>query len=190
MWSIMLHSNTNGALMKLPAMSLLLLSAASAHAHDVRQQGAHVHGQATVDVALERGTLDLAMQAPGIGLLDFERPPATPQERAALARAKALLKEGAWVTLPTAAQCRLAASSAAAEGFAADPARDAGHHGHAGFSAGLRFQCAHPSALRVLVVRLPALFPGLHEVIVNSTTPAGQGRHVLTADDLRVVLSP
>ena len=41
-----------------------------------------------------------------------------------------------------------------------------------------------------MVVRLPVLFPGLHEVIVNSATARGQNRSVLTADNLRVVLAP
>jgi len=40
------------------------------------------------------------------------------------------------------------------------------------------------------VIRLPALFPGLHEVIVNSATTNGQDRSVLTPDNLRVVLVP
>jgi hypothetical protein len=44
-----------------------------------------VHGQATVDLALDQQTLEFALQAPGIGILDFERPPANAAEQAALA---------------------------------------------------------------------------------------------------------
>ena len=100
--------------MKLPAALFLLLAASAAQAHDVRQLGAHVHGQATIDLALDQGVLELALQAPGIGILDFERPPANAAERASLARATAVLKSGSWVTLPTAAHCRLASSDASA----------------------------------------------------------------------------
>ncbi|MBA0339104.1 DUF2796 domain-containing protein [Stenotrophomonas maltophilia] len=177
--------------MKRSAALFLLLAASAAQAHDVRQLGAHVHGQATVDLALDQQTLEFALQAPGIGILDFERPPANAAEQAALARATALLQSGSWVTLSTAAGCRLIANDARAEGFdAMAAAPPPGQHRHAGFSATLRYQCTKPAGLRAIVVRLPAVFPGLHEVIVNSTTAHGQNRSVLTADNLRVVLAP
>ncbi len=176
--------------MKLPAALFLLLAANAAQAHDVRQHAPHVHGQATVDLALDQGTLEFALQAPGIGILDFERPPADAAEQAALARATAVLKGGSWVTLPTAAGCRLASGKADAEGFDATAAAPPGQHRHAGFSATLQYHCAKPAELRAIVLRLPVLFPGLHEVIVNSATANGQNRSVLTPDNLRVVLAP
>lgn len=177
--------------MKRSAALFLLLAASAAQAHDVRQLGAHVHGQATVDLALDQQTLEFALQAPGIGILDFERPPANAAEQAALARAVALLEDGRWVTLPTAAGCRLSSSDAKAEGFDATATPPpAGQHRHAGFSATLQYHCAKPAELRAIVVRLPALFPGLHEVFVNSATPHGQSRSVLTPGNLRVVLAP
>jgi hypothetical protein len=102
-----------------------------------------------------------------------------------------VLKGGSWVALPTAAGCRLSGNDAKAEGFDATAAAPpSGEHRHAGFSATLRYQCAKPAELRAIVVRLPVLFPGLHEVIVNSATAHGQNRSVLTADNLRVVLGP
>ena len=69
--------------MKRSAALLLLLAAHSANAHDVRHHGAHVHGQADVDLAVDQGTLELALRAPGIGILDVERPPADSREHAA-----------------------------------------------------------------------------------------------------------
>ncbi|WP_295550671.1 DUF2796 domain-containing protein [uncultured Stenotrophomonas sp.] len=177
--------------MKLPAALFLLLAASAAQAHDIRQHAPHVHGQATVDVALDQRTLDVALQAPGIGILDYERPPASSAEQVALARATSLLKGGSWVTLPTAADCRLISSKADAEGFDAPAAApSAGQHLHAGFTATLQYRCTNPAALRAIVMRLPVLFPGLHEVIVNSATANGQNRNVLTPDNLRVVLAP
>ncbi|PSM15443.1 ZrgA family zinc uptake protein [Stenotrophomonas maltophilia] len=177
--------------MKLPAALFLLLAASAAQAHDIRQHAPHVHGQATVDVALDQQTLEFALQAPGIGILDYERPPANTAEQAALDRATTLLKGGSWVTLPTAADCRLASGKADAEGFDATAAvPSAGQHRHAGFTATLQYRCANPAALRAIVMRLPVLFPGLHEVIVNSATANGQNRNVLTPDNLRVVLAP
>lgn len=143
--------------MKLPAVLFLLLAASAAQAHDIRQHAPHVHGQATVEVALDQQTLEFALQAPGIGILDYERPPANAAEQAALARATTVLKGGSWVTLPTAAGCRLATSKADAEGFDATAAAPPpGQHRHAGFSATLQYHCAKPAELRAIVVRLPA----------------------------------
>lgn len=180
--------------MKRSVLLSLMFAAPAVHAHDVRHVGPHVHGQAIVDLALDQGTLELALQAPGIGILDFERAPATASEQAALDAALARLKRADWLTLPTAAQCVPLARNAHAEGFAprhttattASPAQ----HTHAGFTAQLRYQCANPAALRVLVLSLPKAFPNLHEVIVNTATSAGQGSTVLNADNLRVVLGP
>ena len=141
--------------MKLPAALFLLLAANAAQAHDVRQHAPHVHGQATVDLALDQGTLEFALQAPGIGILDFERPPADAAEQAALARATAVLRGGSWVTLPTAAGCRLASGKADADGFDATAAAPPpGQHRHAGFSATLQYHCAKPAELRAIVLRL------------------------------------
>ncbi|MEG0185684.1 MAG: DUF2796 domain-containing protein [Stenotrophomonas sp.] len=180
-----------------PSAILLLLSAVpAAHAHDVRHHDAHVHGQATVDVAVDNGIVELALRAPGIGILDFERPPANDSEQAALQRARAILKGGAWVSLPTAAQCRLQNAVASADGFAATATTataanaEPNPHAHAGFTAALHYRCANPAALRALVIPLPTLFPGLHEVIVNTAAASGQGRSVVTADNLRIPLAP
>ena len=102
-----------------------------------------------------------------------------------------MLRGGSWVTLPTAAGCRLASGKADADGFDATAAAPPpGQHRHAGFSATLQYHCAKPAELRAIVLRLPVLFPGLHEVIVNSATASGQNRSVLTPDNLRVVLAP
>lgn len=170
---------------------LLLTALSAAQAHEVRQLGAHVHGQAHVDMAVDRGAVELELTAPGIGVLDYERPPANDGERVALQRALALLREGRWLTLPSAAQCTPVRADAHADGFQpADKAMSSGAHAHAGFRASLAYQCANPLALRVVVVTLPSLFPGLHEVIVNTATAAGQGRSIVTPDEMRVVLAP
>ena len=93
--------------------------------------------------------------------------------------------------MPTAAQGELDHAEATAEGFApVAVAAQPGQHTHAGFTAALRYHCANPAALRGLALPLPTLFPGLHEVIVNTATSTGQGRSVVTADSLRVPLAP
>ncbi|AWH29353.1 DUF2796 domain-containing protein [Stenotrophomonas sp. YAU14A_MKIMI4_1] len=180
--------------MKYTFAFLLLSALPTAHAHDHRQLGAHVHGQANVDLAVDNGALELTLAAPGMGVLDYERPPTNEAERAALQRALTVLREGRWLTLPSAAQCTCIRADAQAEGFQPQTANTANTgsttHAHAGFTASLAYRCANPAALRVVLVTLPTVFPGLREVIVNTATAAGQGRSIVTPDNLRVVLAP
>ncbi len=162
-----------------------------ASAHAERQHGPHVHGQAELQLAVEGTTVAVALQAPGMGIVDFERAPATAAETTQLKAATALLQSGRWLLLPAAAGCRLQSGSASADGF--EPHADAhsgeggGHH-HAGFQVRLRYNCAQVAGLDHVRVRLAQDFPGLHEVIVAVTTAQGQGRVELQAGQERVEL--
>lgn len=177
--------------MKYTFAFLLLSALPAAHAHDHRQLGAHVHGQANVDLAVDNGALELTLAAPGMGVLDYERPPTNEPERAALQRALTVLRDGRWLTLPSAAQCTRIRADAQAQGFQPQSGTTGSTtHAHAGFTASLAYRCANPAALRVVLVTLPTVFPGLREVIVNTATAAGQGRSIVTPDNLRVVLAP
>lgn len=173
---------------KIPWLCLIFLAPA-AMAHDHRHHDAHVHGEARVDLAVDGAVVELALTAPGIGLLDFERPPANSAEKAALEQALAVLRKGEWALAPSAAGCHREQADAEAEGFAAAAASSAaGEHRHAGFTASLRLRCSQPSALQWLEVRLPGQFPGLQQVIVNALGPHGQRRSVLTVKQQRVEL--
>lgn len=176
--------------MKNAVLLSLMLVAPVAVAHDHRHHDAHVHGQANVDLAVDGPVVELALAAPGIGILDYERPPASAGERAALARAIGILKGGRWVATPAAAGCRIDAAEGAAEGFSASaPAAGSGEHHHAGFTASVRLRCSQPAALGWVDITLPTQFPGLHQVVVNALAPTAQTRSVLSASQQRVELS-
>lgn len=178
--------------MKFPSLLPLglLALAGTATAHDMRHHGAHVHGQATVDVAIDQNLLEVALTAPGIGILDFERPPSNAREREALQRATQILHQGKWLELPAAAACRLEQGQAQAEGFEPAAKNASGGHTHAGFSATLRYQCNAPAALQSMRVTLSNRFPETHEVVVNIATATGQGRQVLSEGRQTVELAP
>ena len=183
--------------MRFAVLLPMLLISTTGLAHAPRHHEAHVHGQAVVDLSLEGAALEIALDAPGIGILDFERAPATAQERAALARAQRILQSADWVRLPPAAGCRIVDASARADGFAtmrshAGEAGQAHHHDHlhTGFKASVRYRCTSVSALRALDIILPRRFTGLHKVVVNTVTPTAQGRAVLDAANVRVELAP
>ena len=169
--------------------SLLVLVASIpliASAHEVRQQGPHVHGQADVQIGVEGSAVEVRLQAPGMGILTFERPPTSDPQAAELKRAISVLDSGKWVEFPQAAGCSLTSHMVQAEGFS--PGAGADHH-HAGFQATLSFRCKDASKLTHLQVGLASQFPNLHQTIVESATPRGQDRVVLQGQQRRVELT-
>jgi len=167
------------------------LLATTASAAEVRQLGPHVHGQANLQVALEGRELAVELASPGIGLLDFEHPPGDMAESGRLGAVMAALRNPQWLRFPVAAQCRLRDADVGAVGYdrAGKDTDGPGQHHHAGFHARYGFACTHPERLDHVQVLLMQRFPGLHRVIVDIATPAGQDREEVDAADPRVSLS-
>lgn len=127
-----------------------------------------------------------------MGILAFERPPATEAETAALKEAVRVLESGNWIAFPASAGCALKANKVTTEGFsAASASHEAGHagHHHAGFEAALQFQCRSTATLDHLQVSLGRHFPGLHETVVETATAQGQDRVELRGPQQRVELA-
>jgi hypothetical protein len=177
-----------------PVPSGVLLGALLAVACPLHAEQAHVHGYATLDVAVDGNTLALRLESPLDSFVGFERAPKNEKERAAVRRmAQALRSEQAF--LPSAAAaCRLkdvALSSPvldpalllpAAQGQPpAQPAAEAGHKGHAEILADYTYECATPAALRGLEVGLFKSFKGLKRLDVQVAAPQGQTSARLTA---------
>lgn len=158
----------------LAAILLALSSAATAAGHD---HGAHVHGEARLEVAVDGKAISLRLESPLANLLGFEHAPNTDRQRA---QAKALLAElrrGDQLFVPTpAAACRLAAAEIEApmlEGQAAGA-------GHGDLDVDYRFECARPEALKGLDVRLFGAYKGLARIDAAVVTAKGQQAYTLT----------
>lgn len=166
-----------------------------ASAHEVRQQGPHVHGQANVQIAVDGNVVEVRLQAPGMGILAFERPPASDAETTELKRSMSVLDGGKWVVFPETASCSMISHEVKAEGFSTPAAAvhdRAGHghgsHHHAGFEAVLQFRCRDVSKLTHVQLELAVQFPNLHQTIVESATALGQDRVELQGQQRRVEL--
>lgn len=201
----------NSASGRHPVLRLAGIGAFVLAAGAFAQEAAHEHGVARLDVAVDGGTLELALEGPGDGFVGFEHAPESAEDRAAFARAEAQLKQGAALfALPAAAGCKLAAAEVAPpaaeaaahhdegrhddEGVQHDEDRDEGahhddeEHAHADWRASWRFDCATPAALDAIEVKLIAAFPQTRELRVQATTAAGQTGATLTADAPRIEL--
>lgn len=147
--------------------------------------GAHVHGIATLDIALDGDRLEAHLEAPGDTVAGFERPPADDTERAVLANAKAVLSAPPrWIAPSPDARCTVAANTLDASGF------DAAAGGHADIDVTLAWQCAAPERLDALDITLFGHFPRLEQVKVNLVLPDRQDSRVLTPGTTHLRLAP
>lgn len=155
------------------------LVACAAHAGP----GAHVHGKAELDVAIDGPQLEIRLSTPLDGLVGFEHAPRNDRQRAAAQAAVERLRKPEHLFTPTpAAGCTPAgvtlASSAlpadvlgtpASTQFAAGP-----DSGHADLDGVFVFRCASPERLQGMDVGLLKAFPGIRQLKVNVAGPRGQ----------------
>ena len=160
-------------MVRVPSVILsALLATAPALAAD---KGAHQHGAATLQVSLDGGALQVALEGPADNILGFEHAPRTDAQKATAAKAEQRLKEpDTLFTTPPAAGCK------------AEPARvemklpPAGSRDtHSEIETAWRWACANPAALAYLDVGLFKAFPRLKQLRAQVVTPRGQSSAVL-----------
>jgi hypothetical protein len=197
---------------------VLLAGIAVAQAHEEgHEHGAHEHGVARLDIAVEGGTVQLDLDSPAVNLVGFEHKPGNAKERAALDKAVSDLKQG--VTLMSftpAAQCsqkRVMVKSGLLEhegeadhghGHDADKGDhheeeaehehddegEAGGDEHADIAVFWEIGCARVDALREIDFRgFFERFPGASRLEVQAVLPGGQTGAELTPSASRLKLS-
>jgi len=174
---------------------LSMSSAGRAADAEHRHHGPHVHGEATLNIGLDGQMLLIGLEAPGMSLLGFERPPRDDAERALYDHVLDVLhRPDSWLTLPPAAACALDSADVTANGFrahgaAADDQEHDAHHEHADFDVTYRFSCHVPLAVRTIDVTLIDQFPSLHKINVDLVLSDRQGSQVLLPGSKTVSLS-
>lgn len=165
------------------AVAMTSLSVPAAAGDAFVQHGTHEHGTAMLVVAVDGSRLSVELVAPAHDVVGFEHQPANEAERAALARAEAVLADhGRLLAMSKAAGCRVAGievSSPWPSGETRvedhDPAGDAGpRHAHADFIARWSFDCAAPERLAVLEVKLDGAFATPVKLRADLLTDDGQ----------------
>jgi hypothetical protein len=169
-----------GVLARLLALTLVLPTLAVAQAEH-RSHGAHAHGLARLDLAVEGGVVLIGLESPAANIVGFEHAPANAGERAALEAAMATLKDGGRLfRLPADAGCRL--MEAVVETPLTAKAGEAAHASdHADIEAEYRFECAEPGRLVQMQLGLFEAFPQTERLQVQFVGPRGQGAAELTA---------
>jgi len=154
------------------------------------QAQAHVHGEATLDIAVEARRIVVQLETPLDNLVGFERAPRSDAERQRIDAAVARLKAGdAMFRFDPAAQCKLdkvVLTSAALQLGAAQPAAAKGEH--ADLDASYEFACADAAKAAYVEVGLFG-FQQLRRVQVQLALPAGQFKRELKRPNARIALT-
>ncbi len=174
------------------------------HDHEKRQYGAHVHGIAALNLALEGKEVHMELDSPAANIVGFEHAPSSDADHAALDKAVAVLKNGEQLfRFNSEAGCRMQRAkitSALLDEEHGEHAEDHGHdehehkeqgheeHGHdehagdthSDIDAAYHFECDQPGKLTQLSVELFAAFPGMEELDVQYVIDSKQGAAALT----------
>jgi len=135
--------------------------------------GAHVHGTASLQVAIDGQTLTLNLETPLENLLGFEHAPRTDKQKAAVRAMSERLNQPAELFSPSPA-ARCTSVSVALDSAVLKPGQPVAGDGHADLDGEYVFRCENPAALRELEVGLFQHFPKLRRLDVQVAGPRGQ----------------
>lgn len=166
-----------------------------------RQLGAHVHGTGKLNIALERRTLEIEIEAPGADIVGFEHTAKTAEQRAAIAKARAQLgKPMELFVFPAAAGCKQTSAKVQQVGHSHGHKHSHGHsHGsakggaadeHMEFHAEYTFTCAKPDALVSLDTNYFKLFAGAQALEVTFIGGKTQTKGRLTREATTFKMTP
>lgn len=165
--------------------SLALLITAAASNPAFASQRAHVHGVASLSVAIDGAELSVYLESPLDSLLGFEHRPRTAAQRQAADAALARIQDvAAWLRPSAEAGCTVTALSV--DDSALQPAKDssgppAKHSDHADLTAQVGFRCEAPEQLKTMEVGLFAAFPRMRRIEAEVAGPGGQRKQTLRA---------
>ena len=156
-----------------------------------RSRPPHVHGLATLDIAVDGAELAITFRAPAINVIGFEHAPATADEKSAVAHADQTFKAGEHLFVtPTAAGC--AQKSAALTPITYETAGDDDKPNapRADYEVSYRFECAHARKLAWLDTTLFASLRDAQQITVNIVSDRLQSQITLLPGQQHISLKP
>jgi hypothetical protein len=169
-------------------------------AQEFKQEAKHVHGQVTLNLALENDVLAVELEAPAINVIGFERAPRNAAEEKVVRDAAAWLSAGrALLGVPAAAGCRRVEAGVEAPKWSDAKNKGTGkhdhdhehgddEHAHADYRATARYTCSNPAALAWVEVWALRQLRDVTEVTVNVVTPEMQKSVRTSRADERIAL--
>jgi len=180
----------------LAALLVLSLPLSVARAEDEhRELGAHVHGHGTLNIAVEKNRVVMELEAPGMDIVGFEHAARSPEQLAAVSKAKVeLAKPLAMFNLPASASCTVSKAEVELETEHDDDGEDHAEHadedgdhdeaeaGHTEFHVTYALDCAKPDNLTSITFAYFTAFAGAKELTVNVVTAKAQNTYEVSRD--------
>ena len=174
-------------LLALPFALLPLVAAqAHEHGHDHDHEhshdslGAHEHGVASLNAALDGNQLELQLESPAMNLVGFEHAAKSDADKAKVAAAKRELEQPITLFALNSGDCKATEVELESPLFGDhDHDHDHDHHAHEGehsdIHAHYRFECAKANELKQLdLAELFKRFPATEKIQVQLIGPNGQ----------------
>lgn len=182
--------------------SLLPQSSAVA---EMRHHESHVHGQATVNIAISDRDVHIELESPAANIVGFEHSPQNHEQEQALQLAEKQLREANTLfTFNKKADCQLKSAKVTnnmeGEHHSDNHHDEEGHedgHQHAGehdeaqhseFHALYHFECSQPEKLQTINIMLFESFHGFEKLDVQLLSPKGQSASTVTAQHHKINL--
>lgn len=153
-----------------------------------RQLGPHVHGQGTLDIAIEGNKIEMELVAPGMDIVGFEHVATTDDQKAKVEKAKAQLADVLNVfKLPSAAKCKVDTANVESRKETHQPGEKddddkPGEPEHSEFHATYTLTCEAPNSVTGLETAYFTDFAGGQLLNVNVTTQKGQTQAQMTRE--------
>lgn len=166
--------------MRILSLPLLLLATASLWGQEAHGHKAHVHGVASLDLAIEGRTLTAIFESPADSIMGFEHAAKTSEEKKKQAEALTRLKArfGEMLLLPAAAQCTWKAAKAEVHV----------HGSHADVEAEFTAECKGPLDRGEIRFAFMKVFPDVHELKIQLIGPGQQTGATIKHDEGSVKL--
>jgi hypothetical protein len=176
--------------------AVMAFSVPAIAAAEHRELGPHEHGHGKLNIAVEGNRVSMELEAPGADIVGFEHEASTPDQKAAVEKAKAALGDALGVfKLPAGAGCKLAEAQVAIQAEDEHEHVDSGalqeeakrddekdEHYHSEFHVSYALDCASPAKLTGIEFKYFDLFAGARELDVNLVTPKGQTSYEVTRE--------
>ena len=173
------------------AFALACATSSPAIADEFRSRGVHEHGSATVDVAIQDSTLDIALHSPAINVVGFEHAPRSVEEKAALAQANRVFGSPHGLFLmPPGAACSSTRVTLVPITYEHDGDDGKPNAPHADYDVSYGFHCAHADQLGWIDINVFEQMKGMRKIVAHVVAPALQAEFLLTPDNTRVHLRP
>jgi len=171
-------------------LSFGVMGVAFAETSDAQSLAAHVHGSATLQIAVDSDTLTISFSSPLGNLLGFERKARNQAEvRQVQNMINQFYQNNAFVP-SKAAHCKLQTIHLESlvikkkpQAASTDQRTHEEEAGHADIDAALLYQCKKIKNLRDLQVNLFKAFPNLHQLNVEIVSERGQSAIKLTPNN-------